>query len=104
MKFSIRYTFAAAMAAAFFTAPMYAQAALFEDDEARRAILDIRARLDSLGARVDGKADKSSSLDLAGQNDQLSQEVAKLRGQIELLTNELANEQRRQKDFYTDLD
>ena len=32
------------------------------------------------------------------------QEIARLRGQIEVLANELANTQKRQKDFYTDLD
>jgi tol-pal system protein YbgF len=51
-----------------------------------------------------GLTAKLTNLDLAGQNDQLRQEIAKLRGQIEVLSNELANEQRRQKDFYTDLD
>jgi len=34
----------------------------------------------------------------------LRQEIAKLRGQIEVLTNELTNTQKRQKDFYVDLD
>lgn len=85
-----------------------AHAALFEDDEARRAIIDLRSRVDStrdsLVNRIDGKADKSSTLELANQNEQLRGEIARLRGQIEVLTNELANEQRRQKSFYTDLD
>ncbi|MDO8299112.1 tol-pal system protein YbgF [Lacisediminimonas sp.] len=85
-----------------------AHAALFEDDEARRAIIDLRSRVDStrdsLGHQIDGKADKSSTLELANQNEQLRAEIARLRGQIEVLTNELANEQRRQKSFYTDLD
>lgn len=81
-----------------------AHAGLFDDDEARRAILDIRARLDGLRRDVDGKADKNSLLDVASQNEQLRQEVAKLRGQIEVLTNELSSTQQRQKDFYVDLD
>nr|WP_244545012.1 tol-pal system protein YbgF [Collimonas sp. OK607] len=93
----------AAMLAAVFSAPT-AHAGLFDDDEARRAILDIRAKIDAVNARVDGKADKSSSLSLSDQNDHLNQELAKLRGQIEVLTNELANTQQRQKDFYVDLD
>lgn len=104
MKNSIRLILAAAIAAATCYAPLQAQAALFSDDEARRAILEIRSRLDAMNARIEGKADKASSLDLAGQNEQLQQEIRRLRGQLELLTNELANSQRRQKDFYTDLD
>src|SRR6476646_1430162 len=85
-----------------------AHAGLFDDDEARRAILDIRNRIESvqreLASRIDAKADKASSLDLSGQNEQLRQEVAKLRGQVEVLANEVANAQQRQKDFYADLD
>jgi tol-pal system protein YbgF len=103
MKISYRVA-AALVAAVCIQLPLQAQAGLFDDDEARRAILDIRARIDAVNARVDGKADKSTSLELAGQNEQLRQEIANLRGQIEVLTNDLANEQRRQKDFYTDLD
>lgn len=100
----IRSVMALAVTAAALGAPLQAHAGLFDDDEARRAILDIRARIDAVNARVDGKADKSTSLDLAAQNEQLRGEIARLRGQIEVLTNELANEQRRQKDFYADLD
>ena len=81
-----------------------AQAGLFDDDEARKAILDIRSRLDGLRRDLDNKADKNSLLDVASQNEQLRQEVAKLRGQIEVLTNELSSTQQRQKDFYVDLD
>lgn len=103
MKILIRTTLLAALAAGTCMMPA-AHAALFSDDEARRAILDLRARLDALNARIDAKADKTSSLDLAGQNERLNQEIARLRGQIEMLTNELGNEQRRQKDFYNDLD
>lgn len=104
MKTFIKSTLVAALAAGFCVVPLQAQGALFDDDEARRAILDIRERLDSFNRRLENKADKSTNLDLAGQSEQLRTELAKLRGQIEVLANELANEQRRQKDFYTDLD
>jgi tol-pal system protein YbgF len=103
MRTSIRKLLAAAITITACAAPLTAHA-LFEDDEARRAILDLRARIDALNNRVDGKADKGTSLDLAAQNEQLRAEIARLRGQIEVLTNDLANEQRRQKDFYADLD
>lgn len=85
--------------------------ALFSDNEARKAILDLRTqlesvskRLDDLESRTDAKTDKTTALGLAGENDQLRQEIARLRGQIEVLANNLATEQRRNKDFYTDLD
>jgi tol-pal system protein YbgF len=100
---TLRTTLLVSLVAASCVMPI-AHAALFSDDEARRAILELRARLDSLTTRLDAKADKTSSLDLAGQNERLNQEIARLRGQVEMLTNELANEQRRQKDFYNDLD
>jgi tol-pal system protein YbgF len=104
MRTLIKTALAAAITAAACAAPLQAQAGLFDDDEARRAILDIRARIDAVSTRLDSKADKTTSLDLASQNEQLRGEIARLRGQIEVLTNELANEQRRQKDFYADLD
>ena len=46
--------------------------AFFEDDEARRHILDLREK----------KADKSSLIDLESQNEALRQEITDLRGQI----------------------
>lgn len=104
---SLRSTFvAAAFACAFM--PSMASAGLFDDDEARKAILDLRAKIDAVSARLDNKletkADKSTALELANENEQLRAEIAKLRGQIEILTNDLANTQKRQQDFYIDLD
>lgn len=103
MKPLFRSTLAAALLVAAWHASI-AHAGLFDDDEARRAILDIRNKVDAVQRDLNNKADKSSSLGLADQNDQLRQEIAKLRGQVEVLTNELANTQQRQKDFYVDLD
>lgn len=106
MKTLLRSMLAAAVMAAA-CAPA-AHAGLFDDDEARRAILDIRNRIDALqndvNNRLATKADKTVSLGLSDQSEQLRQEIAKLRGQVEVLTNELANTQQRQKDFYVDLD
>lgn len=97
MNTSIKSTLAAAVMAAFSLAPLQAQAGLFDDEEARKAILELRGKLEE-------KANKSSILELSRQNEQLREEVAKLRGQVEVLTNELSNAQQRQKDFYVDLD
>ncbi|MCX7218072.1 tol-pal system protein YbgF [Undibacterium sp.] len=104
MKFLSLTKFSAVAVLAAALAPGLASAGLFDDDEARRAILDIRAKIDAVNVRVDTKADKSSALDLANQNEVLRSEIAKLRGQIEVLTNDLTNAQRRQQDFYVDLD
>ncbi|GGX32563.1 tol-pal system protein YbgF [Undibacterium squillarum] len=88
--------------------PAMASAGIFDDDEARKAILDLRAKIEALNARLDSrietKADKSTALDLANENEKLRAELAKLRGQVEVLANDIANAQRRQQDFYVDLD
>lgn len=104
MKTTIHSTIATALMVVFAHVAIPAHAGLFDDDEARRAVLDLRNRIEASNARIDTKADKSSTLDLANQNEQLQSEIAKLRGQIEVLSNELTNTQRRQKDFYVDLD
>ena len=108
MKLSSFRTTAIAAVLLAVLAPSAANAGLFDDDEARKAILDLRAKVDAvnvrLDAKLDTKADKGAALDLANQNEQLQAEIAKLRGQIEVLTNDLANTQRRQQDFYVDLD
>ena len=88
--------------------PLHASAGLLDDDEARRAILDLRAKVDALthdlNARIDNKADKTATLDMLNQHEQTMQELAKLRGQIEVLANDIANVQKSQKDLYADLD
>jgi tol-pal system protein YbgF len=88
--------------------PLQASAGLLDDDEARRAILDLRAKVDALtrdvNARIDTKADKSVSLEIVNQHEQTMQEISRLRGQLEVLANEVANAQKGQKDLYVDLD
>ncbi|ATE61321.1 tol-pal system protein YbgF [Thauera sinica] len=76
-----------------------AQAGLFDDTEARRQITEMRQELE-------GRIDTTSrgQLELANQNEQLRAEVARLRGQLEVLMNEVENLGARQRDFYVDLD
>ena len=76
-----------------------AQAGLFDDDEARRQIADMKAGYE---ARFDQQA--RAQLDLAGQIPKPSEEIARLRGQIETLHYELETAKKRQQDFYLDLD
>ena len=104
LKTAFKSVSAAAMLAAVASLPMTAHAGMFDDDEARKAILDLRNKVDTLQKDVANKSDKNSALSLSDQNDQLRQEIARLRGQIEVLTNEVSNTQQRQKDFYVDLD
>jgi tol-pal system protein YbgF len=104
MRIFYKSALGAALVAAFSCAPILAHAALFDDTEARKAILDIRTQIQTLQHDMGDKADKSSTLTLADQNEQLRQEIARLRGQIEVLTNQLSEAQQRQKDFYVDLD
>jgi len=87
--------------AAFSCASLSAHAALFGDDEARKAIIDLRAKVDGV---QQSKAETSAVLTLSNQNDALKQEISRLNGQIEVLSNEVQNLQQRQKDFYVDLD
>ncbi|MGZ8295023.1 MAG: tol-pal system protein YbgF [Telluria sp.] len=88
--------------------PMHANAAIFGDDEARRAILELRTKVDvlagQLNSRLDSKADKTSLLESLNRHEQTLQEIAKLRGQIEVLANELATVQKNQRDLYADMD
>ena len=84
-----------------------AHAALFEDDDARRAILDLRQRLEQLSgtgvAQSKSQSDevvrlRSALLDLQGQIEALKSEQAKLRGSHEQLIRDLSELQQRQKD------
>lgn len=89
--------------AAAFAAPA-AHAALFEDDEARKAILDLRQRVDqNITRQTDQSAQieqmRRSLLDLSNQIEALRGEIAKLRGANEQFARDLADVQQRQKDL-----
>jgi tol-pal system protein YbgF len=76
--------------------------ALFDDDEAR-------ARIDQLRRETSARFDKLESaqrgqIELANQIEALRQDIARLRGQMEVAVHELDQLQKRQKDFYVDLD
>ena len=94
-----------------------ARAGLFEDDEARKAILDLRAklqqvedaqrtRLEQLATQAQDQqsAQSRSLLDLSAQIEALRAEIAKLRGQNEQLARDLAETQRRVSDQAQNLD
>jgi len=111
------HTFARAAAAALLLggAMAGAQAGIFDDEEARKAIIDLRARVTATE-----DASKAQTTELAAANAQLAEQVtalrrslldlnnqleilradlAKLRGSDEEMARELSEVQRRQKDL-----
>ena len=88
-----------------------AQAALFDDDEARHRIDVLKGRVDQLESSLNQRLGalestvKSQGLvDLLHDVEDIKADVAKLRGQYEVLTYELDQAQKRQRDLYLDLD
>ena len=88
---------AAVLAAALGASP--AQAGLFDDDEARRQLSEMKTRTES---QFDTQS--KAQLELANQIQRQSEEMARLRGLVETLTFELETARKRQQDFYIDLD
>ena len=91
-----------------------AHAALFDDDEARKQIATERARVDDvlkqLGdindrlGKVEDQLKGEGLLALQSQIEQLRQDLATLRGQVEVLNNNIEGAAKRQRDMYIDLD
>lgn len=86
-----------------------AQAGLFDDDAARKQIQQLEGRMPKLEERVLKLEDAvnqqtRSMLDLQGQIEALNSEIGKLRGQNEELGHGLQDAEKREKDFYLDLD
>jgi tol-pal system protein YbgF len=79
-----------------------AQAGLLEDDEARKQIQQLETRVLKLEDAV--KQQTRSMLDLQSRIDALNTEIRNLRGQNEETTHGLQDAEKRQKDFYVDLD
>jgi len=111
--FSLRALAMAAMLAASLSS---AHAAIFEDGEARRAILEMRQRVDGLQLSQQRSAEevrklgeenaqlRRSLLDLQTQIETLRAEQAKLNGQNEQLLRDGGELQRRQKDIAQGVD
>lgn len=87
--------------------------AIFDDNEARKAILDLRQKVDQQQQRNveelkrandDNAQLRRSILDLSNQLEVLRTEIAKMRGQDEQLTRDVAEVQRRQKDITQGVD
>ena len=89
------------------TSPAYA---LFDDNEARQAIVELRtqnaAQQKEMSRRLDSVEQQAgrAQIDAANQIEALRREIAALRGNVELLQQSLAETQRRLRDIYADLD
>jgi tol-pal system protein YbgF len=88
----------------------YAHAGMFDDEEARKSIAATQARLDGLAKTLDARMvtleqqSKQLGFDLLRDLEGIKSDIAKIRGQIEVLTYELNEQQKRQRDLYVDLD
>jgi tol-pal system protein YbgF len=94
-----------------------AQAGIFDDDEARRAILELRQKLEQSNEQARARQAeqmaalteqvnqlKRSLLDLNNQLDQMRGDNAKLRGQNEELARAVSDMQRKQQDLQAGVD
>src|SRR5208337_4266328 len=86
-------------------------AGVFDDDEARHRIDVLKGRVDQLESSINERLGALEStvknqglVDLLHDVEDIKADVAKLRGQNEVLTYELDQAQKRQRDLYLDLD
>jgi tol-pal system protein YbgF len=99
----------AALAVALVALP--ARAAIFDDDEARKRIdatnqrlSQVQKQLEDRIAALETQLKSQGLVELFSQVEQIKSDVARLRGQIEVLTYEQEQSQKRQRDLYIDLD
>src|SRR5262245_62050484 len=115
---AVRATLLAAVVSTALGVPFTARAALFDDDEARARIEALRKQVEASQRVIDDRfvkiderlkniegnmPERRAILDLASQIELLRGDIAKMRGQSEVLTNQIENADRRQKDLYVDI-
>ena len=101
----------AAIALAAIALALPARAALFDDEEARKRIeatnqrlTQTQKQLDDRIAALESQLKSQGLVELFREVEQLKADAARLRGQIEVLTYEQEQQQKRQRDLYVDLD
>jgi tol-pal system protein YbgF len=92
----------------------YALAGLFDDEQARKQIAEQQKRSDELRqqnealaarlVKVEESLKVQPVLEIASQLETLRRELSQLRGQIEVLGNNIEGAAKRQRDMYVDLD
>ncbi len=89
-----------------------AQAGMFDDEEARARIEQLRKQyeanrtvIDERLGRIEAEVrDRRALVDLANQIEGLKGDIARMRGQVEVLLNQAETADKRQKDLYLDID
>ena len=88
-----------------------ATAGLFDDEEARKDLRNLRAQIEQQNRDSDARLQKIEEsiknlgiIQLLNQIEQLNAEIAKLRGQVEVMSNLDEQLTKRQRDFYLDID
>ena len=88
-----------------------ATAGLFDDEEARKDLRNLRAQIEQQNRDNDARLQKIEEsiknlgiIQLLNQIEQLNAEIAKLRGQVEVMSNLDEQLTKRQRDFYLDID
>jgi tol-pal system protein YbgF len=91
-----------------------AAAGLFDDEVARKQIVEQQRRLDALGQQQEQIAERLARMEealknqpviaLASQIEALREDMRQLRGQIEVVANNIDVAAKRQRDMYVDLD
>jgi len=87
-----------------------ARAGMFDDDEARKDIAALRAQVGTNQKAAEERLARIETLvqdraiELAKLIDELKQDLARMRGQLEVQANQIETLDRRQKDLYVDLD
>src|SRR5262245_25567625 len=87
-------------------------AQLFDDNEARRRIEVLRQQVEAsrkdteerLAKAEAAAVDRGALLDLANQIERMREDVARMRGQLEVLGNQADTSEARQKQLYLDID
>ena len=85
---------------------------LFDDNEARRRIDTLRQQIDANQRAVEDRltkiesaaTDRGAIIELSSQIGALREELARMRGQVEVLGNQAEIAEKRQKDLYLDID
>lgn len=87
-----------------------ARAGMFDDEEARKAIGALRVEVEAKQKAAEERLatienmTQDRAIDLTRQIDELKQDLARMRGQLEVQAHQIETLDRRQKDLYVDLD
>lgn len=110
---SIIYILSGALLGLLLLVSVPARAGLFDDEGARRQIVELQRQIDANAKGLQGlqprleRVEASITervLDLSQLIDGMRQDMARLRGTLELLSGQVEQLERRQKDLYVDLD